>query len=189
MKPGANTIEYTNASLEVSYETAPVIWHIGSRPLERSAARHSLSRAMRVVGLMAFAQSLVFLVIWLLVCTSAGAAPAKKTAFTPDLQLSTFAPAKSRDPFGRIGVSSPEVKSVPGAPIALQLDGILYESSNPAAIVNGRLLTLDKTVTLTTANGEVPVRAIEITRDRATVEVGGQKIELRLSLQNAAGQQ
>jgi len=189
MKPVANTIAYTNSPLAASSETAPVIWHIESRPLERSATRHSLSRAMRVVGLLAFAQSLVFLVIWLLVCSSAGAAPAKKTTFTPDLQLSTFAPAKSRDPFGRVGVSSPEVKSVPGAPIALQLDGILYESSNPAAIVNGRLLTLNKTVTLTTANGEVQVRAVEITRDRATVEAGGQKIELRLSLQNAAVRQ
>jgi len=67
------------------------------------------------------------------------------------------------------------------------LEGILYESANPSAIVNGRLLTLDKSVTLPAGNGEVKVRAVEITREHVVVEASGQKIELRLAVQNPAG--
>ena len=189
MRPVTDTIDLANPHECATSQSVPLIWRVGSRPLERTASRHSLSRALRAVGLMAFAQSLMFLVIWLLICASAGAAPAKKADFSPDLQLSTFEPSKGRDPFGKVGVSSPEVKSLPGAPIALQLEGILYESSNPSAIVNGRLLTLDKSVTLPAGNGEVKVRAVEITRDHVVVEANGQKIELRLAAQNPAGRQ
>jgi hypothetical protein len=163
----------------------PLVWPMGSRPLERATSRYSCGRALRLVGLMAFAQSLLFLIVWLLVCVSAGAAPVKKTEFRPELLLSTYEPTKNRDPFGKVGgTTTPEVKSVPGTPFALQLEGILYEAANPSAIVNGRLLTLDKTVTLTAGNGEVAVRAVEITRDHVVVEVGGKRTELRLNSQN-----
>jgi len=189
MRPVTDTIDIASPHERAYSESVPLIWGVGLRPIERAASRHSLSRAIRVVGLMALAQSLMFLVIWLLICASAGATPTKKPEFNPNMQLSTFEPSNSRDPFGKVGVSSPEIKALPGAPIALQLEGILYESSHPSAIVNGRLLTLDKSVTLPAGNGEVKVRAVEITRDRVVVEANGQKIELRLAVQNPAGRQ
>ena len=189
MRPVTRTIDLANPHEYDTSQSTPLVWRMGSRPCERTTSRRSLSRALRVVGLMAFAQSLMFLVFWLLICASAGAKTAKKADFSPDLQLSTFEPSKSRDPFGKVGVSSPEIKSLPGAPIALQLEGILYESSNPSAIVNGRLLTLDKSVTLTAGNGEVKVRAVEITRDHVIVEANGQRIDLRLATQTSAGRQ
>lgn len=189
MRPVADTINIVNSHVGAASDSRPLIWHVGSRPLERAASRHSLSRAVRLVGLMAIAQSLVILAIWLLVCANAGAAPAKKAGFNPDLQLSTFEPVKSRDPFTKVGVSSPEAKALPGVAIALQLEGILYESSNPSAIVNGQLLTLDKSVNLPAGNGEVKVRAVEITRDHVVVEAGGQRIDLRLTSQNPPARQ
>ncbi len=178
-------------SIDASPSTATasgksLIWRIGSRPIERAAVRHSRVRALRWVGLMAFAQSLLFLVVWLLVCAAAGAAPTGKNGFHPELVVSTYEPTKNRDPFGKVGGTTPEVKALPGTPIALQLEGILYEAANPAAIVNGRLLTLNKTVTLTAGNGEVTVRAVEITRDHVVVEAGGQRTELRLSAQSSS---
>lgn len=171
-----------------STEAAPgksLVWRVGSRPIEQAAIRRSRGRAWRWVGLMAFAQSLLFLAVWLLVCAAAGAAPTEKTGFHPELVVSTYEPTKTRDPFGKVGGTTPEVKALPGTPIALQLEGILYEAANPAAIVNGRLLTLNKTVTLTAGNGEVTVRAVEITRDHVVLEAGGQRTELRLSTQSA----
>jgi hypothetical protein len=190
MKPAADTLDITNSQACGVDSESQLIWPVGVRPLERAASRHSISRAVRLVGVMAFAHSLLFLVIWLLVCSTAGAATtkntAKKTGFNPDLQVSTFEPSSGRDPFGKVGFNSSEAKALPGAPIALQLEGILYQSSSPSAIVNGRLLTLDKTVTLPAGTGEVKVRAVEITRDHVVVEAGGQKIDLRLNSQNAA---
>jgi len=186
MKLIANTLVISSPGFCGAADKAQLVWQVDSRPLERAASRYSLSRALRVVGVMAFAQSLLFLVIWLLVCSTAGAATARKAGFGSDLQLSTFQPVNGRDPFSKVGVTSAEAKPLPGSPIALQLDGILYETANPSAIVNGQLLTLDKSVTLPAGNGEVKVRAIEIARDHVVVDAAGQKIELKLSTQSSA---
>ncbi len=187
MRPPLATISVAAAPSTVAAPDRSLVWRIGSRPIERATVKHSPVRALRWVGLMAFAQSLLFLVVWLLVCAAAGAAPAGKAGFHPELVVSTYEPTKTRDPFGKVGGTTPEVKALPGTPIALQLEGILYEATNPAAIVNGRLLTLNKTVTLTAGNGEVTVRAVEITRDHVVVEAGGQRTELRLSTQSGPG--
>jgi hypothetical protein len=188
MKPILDTIEIANSQLCGPAEHTCPRWHVDVRPLERAAAGHSMARAVRIVGFMAFAQSLLFLVIWLLVCSSAGAATAKRAGFSTDLELSTYDPTNNRDPFSKVAVNSPEAKPLPGVAIALQLEGILYESGDPSAIVNGRLLTLNKTVTLSGANGEVKVRAVEITRDHVVVEAGDRRIDLRLNGQNSTPQ-
>ena len=180
MKPIAHAFDLPSAPVA---STDSISWCVESRPLERAASRLSLPGAVRVVGLMAFAQSVAFLILWLLVCASAGAAPTKRSEFNPVLQLSSYQPSRARDPFGKVGFTGAAPKAVPGSTITLQLEGILFEKSNPSAIVNGHLLTLDKTVTLSTTTGEVEVRATEITRDHVVVQAGEQKVELRLNPQ------
>jgi hypothetical protein len=149
--------------------------------VERRHRDTSIGKTMRIVGVLAFGQSLLFLAFWLLICFSAGAAPAKKAEFNTDLSLSTYEPTKQRSPLSSLELKVSQGKVEPGAPIKLQLDGILYEASNPAAIVNGQVLLLNKVVILNSGGGEVPVRAVEITRSRVVVETGGHQIELRLS--------
>jgi hypothetical protein len=76
-------------------------------------------------------------------------------------------------------------KAAAAVSVTLQLEGILYETGHPAAIVSGHILTLNKTVTIgDPGNGGVQLKAVEITRDRALVEMGGQKIELLLNRPN-----
>jgi len=137
--------------------------------------------AVRVVGILAFCQSLIFLVIWLIVCATASATTKPKAEFAPELKTSAYEPTNQRDPFAKPGVASRDVKSAPGAPIMFELQGILYQTANPSAIVNNKLLTLNKIVTLTTGSAEVQVKAVEITRDTVVLEVGGQRVELQLS--------
>jgi len=185
MKLIANALDISTPEFAGAPDRTQLAWQVDSRPLERATSRCSLSHAMRVVGLMAFAQSLLFLIIWLLVCSTAGAATVRKAAFGFDLRFSTFEPVNGRDPFSKVGLNSTEARPLPGSAIALQLDGILYEDANPSAIVNGQLLTLDKSVTLPAGNGEVKVRAVEIARDHVVVDAGGQKIELKLSTRNS----
>jgi len=136
------------------------------------------------VGILAFVQSLLFLVIWLWICGSAGAATTPKVGFNPDLQQSRYDPVKQRDPFAKAGATTAAGKTLPAAARVFHLSGILYQPGNPSAVVNDKLLTLNKTVTLNAGNGEVQVKAVEITRDRVVLEAGGQKVELRMNLQN-----
>jgi hypothetical protein len=138
----------------------------------------SIGKAVRLVGVLAFGQSLLFLALWLLMCASAGAATPKKAEFDFSISQSTYAPTNSRSPLSKPASGGTEVKTEPGVPVRLQLDGILYEAANPAAIVNGRVLLLNKVVTLTSDGAEVKVRAVEITRTRVVVEVAGRKVEL-----------
>lgn len=162
------------AAQEVAYPTGR--YGVASGGLSRSGA-------LRIVGVLAFGQSLLFLVIWLWLCASAGAAtPATDVQVDMQLQLSTYSPAKIRDPFGK----SPVVRTSTTVEVAnpasfLQLQGILYDRTNPAAMVSDHLMTLNKTVTFATDEGEFQARAVEITRDRVVLEAGGSKVTLRLS--------
>ncbi|MEI6085029.1 MAG: hypothetical protein WCS70_12095 [Verrucomicrobiota bacterium] len=148
------------------------------------------------------------LLIWLLICASAGArpagtpavtpagspAPVKSGGFMPALKLSTYEPTKTRDPFAKSQVvvavsSNAPATAVPVVMPALQLDGILYEPTNPSASVNGQLLLLNKTVRLDPTGANIPVKAVAITRQRVTLEIMGQKVELQLNPDKApAGQ-
>ena len=62
----------------------------------------------------------------------------------------------------------------------LKLKGILYHAVHPAAIVNDQLVEFNKSVTVQTEQGAVEVKAVQITREVVLLEVGGQKVELRL---------
>ncbi len=180
MRPASQAIDLANSHIGDRDATSTFALDVTMRPLERTLSRHSRTDALRLVGLMAFGQSLLFLAIWLMICASAGAAGVNKVDFSPDLQLSDYQPAKGRDPFGGMGAADASVGSIPIGTVAFQLQGILYQSRNPSAIVNNRLLTLNKTVTLETGIGTVEVRAVEITRNHVILESRGQKVELHL---------
>ena len=141
-------------------------------------------------------------VLFLFICAQAGAvtenklatankpAIAGKPAFNLELRPSTYVPQKGRDPFGS-GTAKPADTSVAGATRTtgpetlttglemLKLQGIMYHSVHPSAMVNNQLMELNKTVTMQTDQGEVTVKTLEITRKSVLLETGGQKIELR----------
>jgi hypothetical protein len=95
--------------------------------------------------------------------------------------VSTYTTQHTRDPFTIPGPTSQVAKPSPIGPLVFRLDGILYQANDPAASVNGRLVRLNKTVTLTTGSGDVQVKAVEITREKVVLEVAGQKVELKIS--------
>jgi len=142
-----------------------------------------LPSAVRLVGILAFCQSLIFLVIWLIVCAAAGAATKPTPEFTPDLKLSSYDPVHGRDPFAKPGFGEQNVKAGTVSPTLFRLQGILYQPDNPSAIVNDKLVTLNKIVTFNVGNAEVRAKVVEITRTGVSLEVGGQRIELQLSAQ------
>ena len=104
--------------------------------------------------------------------------------FNPELSRSAYAPEALRDPFASGGVkrsgASASDRIQAAVPAMLKLKGILYHAVHPAAIVNGQLAELNKSVTVQTEQGEVEIKALEITREAVLLEVGGQKVELRL---------
>jgi hypothetical protein len=193
MKILTNTADLAGAESEASRATwLPEIRensNVRSRAFdavtENRSRDKSFGKAVRIVGLLAFGQSLLFLALWLLMCASAGAAPAKQPEFTTDLSVSTYNPTKQRSPLSKLPAGVIEVKSQPGVPLRLQLDGILYEATNPAAIVNGQVLSLNKVVTINSDGIEAAVRAVEITRSRVVLEVAGRTVELSLKTQSA----
>jgi hypothetical protein len=143
----------------------------------------SLAAPLRIVGILAFCQALVFVVLFLFLCARAGAAPEVKPKSSLELSPSTYQPQNTRDPFGsetpKIADGSAVVARFAG-PDALKLQGILYNKTNPSALVNDQLIELNATAKVHTEQGEVEVKAVEITRGRVLLDVGGQKIELRL---------
>ncbi len=188
MRPVSQTIDLTNSHIGHPGATSTFALDVTMRPLERTLSRHSRTDALRLVGLMAFGQSLLFLAIWLLICASTGAAGVNKVDFNPDLQLSDYRPAKVRNPFGGMAAADANVASMPIGALDFQLQGILYQSKNPSAIVNNQLLTLNKTVTLETGIGTVEVRAVAITRNNVVLESKGQKVMLHLNSSNSQHQ-
>ncbi len=140
---------------------------------------------VQLIGILAFLHSLLFVALWLWVCASAGAAGNPKLDFSSSLKQSQYKPVQSRDPFSRYSgpVIPVQTKSSPAPPIVLHLDGILYETSSPSAIVNGTLLKLDKETTVNSEGNPILVKAVEVTRTRVVVEVNGQRIELVIGSQ------
>jgi hypothetical protein len=149
----------------------------------RSNPSRSLSGSMRIVGVLAFCQAILFLVLFLFLCARAGAATESKSNPSLELEHSTYTTQTVRDPFGS-EVSKPGdtagsrgVQSV-GAN-DFNLGGILYDAANPAALVNDQLVELNKPTKVRVGQGEVEVKAVTITRDLVVLEVGGQKVELQ----------
>ena len=149
----------------------------------RGADSGSLSTPMKVVGILAFCQTIFFLVLFLFICARAGAATGNKPAPRLDLSLSTYTTKTTRDPFGlevptSTGTATAATHLV--GPENLKLMGILYNATSPAALVNDQLVELNKPVRVRTAQGETEIKALVITREMVQLEVGGQKVELRL---------
>lgn len=153
---------------------------VQSDVVERRSAAGGLATPLRVVGMLAFGQTFLFIVLLLFVCVRAGAATQSKAGFDMELKLSTYKTENERDPFGVQGprAASGAVKSA--APGVLKLQGILYQATNPGAMINNRLVVLNKSTLLPTSQGEVEVKAVEITREAVVLEIGKQKVELRL---------
>ena len=175
----AETEESRSAYMPDVYPARATAYGVG---IEQHKRDTSVSRAVRIVGVIAFGQSLLFLAIWLLICASAGAATTKPAEFTSELTASSYEPTSQRSPFSKTETSATPAGVKTDGPISvnLQLNGILYDATKPAAVVNGQVMLLNKVVTFNSPNGEVKVRAVEITRRRVVVDVSGQKVELQL---------
>jgi len=139
---------------------------------------------MRVVGVLAFCQAIIFLVLFLFLCARVGAATESKSGHSLELIPSTYVTQNSRDPFGaQLPGSTDTNRAATVASVdagTLKLMGILYDAVHPAALVNDQLLELNQPVKMRTVQGEVDVKALKITRELVVLQVGGEKMELRL---------
>lgn len=156
-----------------------------ARPVEcHPSSNTELSTSLRVVGVLAFCQAIVFLVLFLFLCARAGAATESKPGHSLELIPSTYVTQNARDPFGAEVAGATDAKGAGTVPSVdagtLKLAGILYDAVHPSALVNDQLLELNRAVKMQTAQGEVEVTALKITRDLVVLQVGGQKMELRL---------
>jgi hypothetical protein len=157
----------------------------GHRPDIRGTVKRDVLTPARTAVLLAFGQSLLFLVLWLFVCLSAGAATGTPTPPGFRLEPSVYKPGKTRDPFMVAGAARASVTGVASRPVDFRLQGILFESANPSAIINDQLVTLNKIVSLSAGGVDIQVKAVEITRERVVLEVGGQQVELRMDAQES----
>jgi hypothetical protein len=155
------------------------------------AAHGSLSTSMRIVGVLAFCHALFFLVLFLFICARAGAAETKSTPAL-QLNLSTYAAQTQRDPFGsevpKFASTADVGTNVTAGADSFKLMGILYSPTSPSALINNQLIEVNKPVRIQIGQGEVEVKALEITRDTVVLDAGGQKVELRLGGNERAGE-
>jgi hypothetical protein len=155
------------------------------------AAHGSLSTSMRIVGVLAFCHAIFFLILFLFICARAGAAESKSTPAL-QLNLSTYTAQTQRDPFGaEVPIAANTTNSattVTAGADSFKLMGILYSPTNPSALINNELVELNKPVRVQIGQGEVDVKALSITRDTVVLDVGGQKMELRLGGNERAGE-
>jgi hypothetical protein len=152
--------------------------------VRQRAGSDSLSTAMHIVRILAFCQAIFFLALFLFLCARAGAAPESKAESRLALTSSTYATEAVRDPFGAevprtSGTTAGGSTGAAGVE-GFKLMGILYNAASPSALVNNQLVELNKPARMQTGQGEVEVKAVTITRDLVVLEVGGQKMELRL---------
>lgn len=126
----------------------------------------------------------LFLALFLFICAWAGATTEGKARFNPELSRSVYAPEAVRDPFGsgaaQLAGPSASERLRAAAPALLKLKGILYHAVRPSAIVNDQLVELNRSVTVQTEQGEMEIKALQITHEVVLLEVGGQKVELQL---------
>jgi hypothetical protein len=180
---GAGDIAATGAHTGAQSQAHPARIHGLSRGC-RSESGTGLAGSMRVVGVLAFCQAIVFLVLFLVLCARVGAATESKSGHGLELVPSTYSPQNSRDPFGAQVVGGADTNGTatvrPVDAGTLKLMGILYDAAHPSALVNDQLLELNRPVKMQTAQGEMEVRALKITRDLVVLQVGGQTMELRL---------
>jgi len=153
--------------------------------VDQQSTNSDFSRSASAVRILAICQALLFLAVFLFICARAGAITETSRSFKPELGRSVYSPQASRDPFGSEAAKSVEGHDGGRVQVAglsvLKLSGILYDPVHPAAIVNNQLLELNKPVGVQTERGEFEVKALRITREVVLLDIGGQKVELRLS--------
>ena len=103
--------------------------------------------------------------------------------FNPQLVLSVYKPTKMRDPFLKPGTAAAggALKLLTAGQIGFHLQAIFWSPTEPSAVVNDQLLSLNKSVVFRTASGDAEVKAVKITRDGVVLEVAGQQVELKLN--------
>jgi len=109
--------------------------------------------------------------------------------FNPQLIRSVYKPRVSRDPFLKPGLTdgSGASRLAMTSHGTFRLQAILWSPTNPSAVVNDQFLSLAKSVILSTASGNVEVKAVEIGRDRVVLDVAGQRVELKLNPEQPMG--
>ena len=145
-------------------------------------AGSDVASRLRIVGVLAFCQIVVFALLLLFICACAGAATKNTANAKLELIPSTYAPQNDRDPFGGHALKSTNTASdaVNVTDTDFRLMGILYDPVKPVALVNNGVVELNKPVKLSTGQGIVEVTAVAIRRDAVVLSVSGQKLELRL---------
>jgi len=154
-------------------------------PTRAPGLNKSLSVPLRTVGVLAFCHALVFLVLFLFVCAWAGASTVARPALDMRLIVSSYVPTKARNPFGSEPSNAAEDPSAKSkriiTPGLLKLNGLLYDPVHPSAVVNGQLVEPRKPVSVPTEQGQIEVKALQITRESILLEIGDQKVGLWLS--------
>jgi len=156
----------------------------GAPVASRGAAGLGLSTSLRVVGVLAFCQMVVFLVLLLFICARAGAATTSNSTARLELIPSTYATPTERDPFGseipKFVTPTTAGTTLSAGADTFKLMGILYDAVKPTALINNEIVELNKPVKVETRQGVVQIKALSITRDAVVLDVQGQKMELRL---------
>ncbi|MBM3858603.1 MAG: hypothetical protein FJ395_03010 [Verrucomicrobia bacterium] len=134
------------------------------------------------------------------VCVSSEPVPPTNapSGFAPQMRESAYAPQKKRDPFLRtdlVAQKKPiaEKNTVPTPPPSLppppkpeippsafRLQACLRDRAVPVALVNGKVLELNKVVMMQIGSAEFPVKAVEIGLERVVLDVDGQRVEVRM---------
>lgn len=197
---GAHVLPRWRAAVRDDLVGEEVIPATESAPVPRSGL--TFSGPVRAVVILAFCQSLVFLVLWLVVCASAGASTVDDQPVGSEMRKSTYAPTRTRDPFV---VPVPVVQEKPVAarvepadtsdkpaeqpsapvvnlvPVNFNLQGTLYQAGNPIALVNGAMLALNKSAMIMAGNHRLEVTPVEITRERVKLRAGDRTVELQMA--------
>jgi hypothetical protein len=61
-----------------------------------------------------------------------------------------------------------------------KLQGILWDPTNPVAVVNRKRIFLNESATLKLPSGEATVTAVSIDRNRVVLKVGSRQVELQM---------
>jgi len=92
-------------------------------------------------------------------------------------------PQEGRDPFfpesTRVYSAAMTTKKPPSAPLLLTLNGINITSEHKLAMINGRTFAEGEEGEISTPNGRVQVRCVQINETSVIVEAGGERRELR----------
>ncbi|MFO1477094.1 MAG: hypothetical protein U1F98_10640 [Verrucomicrobiota bacterium] len=129
----------------------------------------------------------------LLAPAAAPAAPGDKPANTPEALFNTNSiprslfvvptnTASGRDPFfpNHTYGAAPVAPKHPGATIVLVLNGLSGPSDHRLAMINGHTFAENEEAEVTSGEGKVRIRCVEIKKDSAVIEVAGERRELRL---------